>query len=110
MLGPVSNYVRGRESITRRTLRQSRLLHLLDVVADLKNAKGASPSIFRAGLRIWFPILFCSFSPRRLFMPERSNLNQEFLLFIKNQDAHSIIFYAQCDVMFPTPIRGLILS
>jgi hypothetical protein len=83
VLGPVSNYVRGRESITRRTLRQSRLLHLLDVVAGLKNAKGASPSIFRVGLRIWFPILFCSFSPRRFFMPERSNLNQEFLLFLK---------------------------
>jgi hypothetical protein len=56
VLGPVSNYVRGRESITRRILRQSRLLHLLDVVADLKNAKGASPSIFRV---LGFCFLFC---------------------------------------------------
>jgi hypothetical protein len=85
VLGPVSNYVRGRESITRRTLRQSRLLHLLDVVADLKNAKGASRSIFSVGLRILFPILFCSFSPRRFFMPERSNLNRNFCFFLKTK-------------------------
>jgi hypothetical protein len=47
---PVSNYVRGRESTTRPTLRQSRLSHFSNnVVADHKNAEGAPPSIFRVG-------------------------------------------------------------
>jgi hypothetical protein len=67
VLGPVSNYVRGRESITRRTLRQSRLLHLLDVVADLKNAKGAPPSIFRGVLGFCFLFRFVVF-PRGDFL------------------------------------------